>query len=117
MPDEQAISRRDLLIKGSTAVAGVALLPSSLFANFLPLAEGERVIPWSDPTPDPPAPDMNLLNWEQQDSWITPTDQFFRASHYGMPEIAPDTYSLEITGLVKRPRTYTLSELKALPRR
>ena len=117
MPDEQAISRRDMLLKGSTAVAGVALLPSSLFAKFLPLAEGERVIPWSDPPPDPPAPDMNLLNWEQQDSWITPTDKFFRASHYGMPEIDPDTYSLEITGLVKRPRTYTLSELKALPRR
>ena len=43
MPDEQVISSRDLLIKGSTAVAGGVgtLLPSSLFENFLPLAEGE----------------------------------------------------------------------------
>ena len=117
MPDEQAISRREMLIKASAAVAGAALLPSSLFAKLLSLEEGEQVIPWSDPPPAPPDPDMNLLNWEQQDSWITPADKFFRASHYGMPEVDPDTYRLEITGLVKRPRTYTLSELKVLPRR
>ena len=35
MPDEHTISRREMLIKGSAAVAGVALLPSSLLANFL----------------------------------------------------------------------------------
>ena len=117
MPDKLSISRRDLLIRGSAAVVGMALLPSPFFANAFPLEEGEEVIPWSDTLPDPPVSDMNLLNWEQQDSWITPTDQFFGASHYGMPEIDPDSFSLEITGLVKHPRTYTLSELKALPRR
>ena len=58
---------------------------------------------------------MKLLNWEQQDSWLTPTDKFFQTNHYGMPDIDPATYSLEPTGLVKHPRTYTLSELKAFP--
>ncbi len=62
MPDEQAISRREMLIKASAAAAGAALLPSSLFAKLLSLGEGEQVIPWSDPPPAPPDPDMNLLN-------------------------------------------------------
>ena len=99
MPDEQAISRREMLIKGSAAVAGVALLPSSLFANFLSLEEEEQVIPWSDPPPAPPAPDMNLLNWEQQDSWITPADKLFRASHYGMPAIS--TRAIDTAGNIQ----------------
>ena len=54
MPDEQAISRREMLIKASAAVAGATLLPSSLFAKLLSLEEGEQVIPWSDPPPAPP---------------------------------------------------------------
>ncbi len=117
MSEEQTISRRDVLIKGSTTVSGIALLPSSMLANFLNMEEDEKVIPWSDIPPDPAIPGMNLFNWEHLDSWVTPTEKFFQASHYGMPEIDPDTYRLEITGLVKRPRAYTLGELKALPRR
>lgn len=31
------------------------------------------------------------------------------------PEIAPDAYRLEVSGLVERPTTFTLSELQALP--
>ncbi|MEE9161390.1 MAG: sulfite oxidase [Candidatus Neomarinimicrobiota bacterium] len=117
MSDEQTISRRDVLIKGSTTVAGMALIPWSVLAKLYHIKGDEKVIPWSDPPPDPAIPDMNLLNWEHLDSWITPAEKFFRASHYGVPEIDPDTYRLEITGLVKRSRFYTLRELKALPRR
>jgi len=116
MSEKQTISRRDLMIKGSTVATGMAVLPSSLLFKLFHFKENEEVIPWSDQPPDPEMPDMNLLNWEQLDSWITPTEKFFRAVHYGIPEIDLDKYRLEITGLVKRPRSYTLDELKALPR-
>jgi DMSO/TMAO reductase YedYZ molybdopterin-dependent catalytic subunit len=38
-------------------------------------------------------------------------------SHYNKPTLDDKTWRLEITGLVKRPLTLTLSELKARPRR
>ena len=39
------------------------------------------------------------------------------AQHYGIPEFDTDEHKLEITGLVEHPKTLTLDDLKALPRR
>jgi DMSO/TMAO reductase YedYZ molybdopterin-dependent catalytic subunit len=58
----------------------------------------------------------NLQHWEDLASWITPNDRFFSIAHYDRPEIAAQNWSLEIAGLVARPRRFTLAELRARPR-
>jgi DMSO/TMAO reductase YedYZ molybdopterin-dependent catalytic subunit len=57
----------------------------------------------------------NMLDWETLDSWLTPQDQVFSVSHYNEPDVDAGSYRLEITGMVDRPRTLSLDELKSLP--
>jgi DMSO/TMAO reductase YedYZ molybdopterin-dependent catalytic subunit len=113
--DTRKISRRELLLQGSAAFAGLALLNAPLLAQAFPSRPGEEVIPFLD-QPQPPSPDLNLLNWEELDSWITPNAKFFRVAHYNKPVIDEKDWKLEVTGLVKRPLSFTLSHLKARPR-
>jgi DMSO/TMAO reductase YedYZ molybdopterin-dependent catalytic subunit len=56
------------------------------------------------------------LEWEQLDSWVTPNDRFFVVAHYGIPEINADTFRLRVDGMVERPLTLTLDQIKARPR-
>jgi DMSO/TMAO reductase YedYZ molybdopterin-dependent catalytic subunit len=119
-PAQQTIARRTLLARGGSAVAGLALL-DSVFAKAFAGQPGEEVIPWLDQPPlvPPPAADIiqNLQRWEDLGSFITPNDQFYSIAHYGRPAIDAQSWSLEIDGLVRRPRSFTLAELKARPRR
>jgi len=112
------LSRRDLLIQGSTALVGLAWFQGSRQALAFPHWSGEKVIPWLDQPPANPMPQVvgNLLQWEQLDSWLTPNDKFFTVGHYNKPSIAEQDWSLEVAGLVKRPMRFTLQELKARPR-
>jgi DMSO/TMAO reductase YedYZ molybdopterin-dependent catalytic subunit len=50
-------------------------------------------------------------------SWITPNAQTFAVSHYGQPALETDKWSLEIAGLVKRPKTFLLNEIKSRRRK
>ena len=116
--DIRDISRRELLLHGSAAVAGLALAQSPLLVQAFPSRPGEEVIPFLE-QPQPPSADLNVLKWDELDAWITPTAKFFRVAHYHKPlgpVIDEKAWKLEITGLVKRPMTLTLSELKARPR-
>src|SRR5207249_4814106 len=45
-----------------------------------------------------------------------PNDRFFSIAHYGVPAIDEKTWRLDVTGLVAKPLTFTVKELKALPR-
>ncbi len=47
---------------------------------------------------------------------VTPIEDFFAVAHYGYPEVDASSYRLRFTGLVERPLTLTLDELKARPR-
>ena len=119
--DTHRLSRRDLLIRGSAALAGLTLLHSPLQAQAFPSRPGEEVIPWVDQPPPHPRPQVvsNLLQWEELNTWITPNAKFFRIAHYQGPlgpVIDDKQWQLEITGLVKRPLAVTLSQLKARPR-
>ncbi len=49
--------------------------------------------------------------------FITPSDLHYERHHSGVPTIDPDAYTLRIGGLVERPMTLTLSDLKRLPER
>jgi DMSO/TMAO reductase YedYZ molybdopterin-dependent catalytic subunit len=115
------ISRREALSRGSNVLAALAFFDSPLFAWA---QEGERTIPWVDQPPPPPkeiaeqmGTDMNLLDWQSLDSWITPNRKFFRASHYRTPVLNAENWKLEIGGLVDKRRLYSLNEIKALPKK
>ncbi len=46
--DARALSRRELLLAGGAAVAGVALLRLDRLVAAVPLEQGEEVLPWLD---------------------------------------------------------------------
>jgi DMSO/TMAO reductase YedYZ molybdopterin-dependent catalytic subunit len=114
------LRRRDILAYGSAAVAGLAVLRSSL-AHAFPARPGEEVLPWADQPP--PVPDaassvvQNLPKWENLNAWLTPNEQFFSVAHYDRPVIDETSWALEIGGSVTRPLRLTLDDLKARPRR
>ena len=111
------LPRRDFIIKGSAALAALAVFQSR-FAHAFPSQPGETVIAWLDqPAPNPnPAGIQTQLNWEDLDSWVTPNDKFFSISHFDRPVIDANEWKLEIDGLVKKPMKLTLADLKARPR-
>ncbi|MEO5699804.1 MAG: sulfite oxidase [Casimicrobiaceae bacterium] len=113
----QNISRRELLKQASATFTGLALLQASWLVQAFPSRPGEEVVPWMDqPGPNPSGGVVeNLQSWEDLTAFLTPNDKFFRVSHYDKPVIDAETWKLEIGGLVQKPVTLTLAELKARP--
>ena len=113
-----AISRRTLLKHGGVGLAGLSVLRVAGPAHAFPLAQDAIVIPWLDqPEPNPvPEVIVRQLDWEELDSWLTPVDQFFVIKHFDLPELNERDWRLEIGGLVARPMTLTLADLKARER-
>jgi DMSO/TMAO reductase YedYZ molybdopterin-dependent catalytic subunit len=112
--EHQGVSRRTLLKRGGAALAGLTMLrvagPTHAFRQ-----SSEEVIPWLD---QPPANGGNQLVWEALDSRLTPADNFFYVNHYGQPDgLDEATWRVDITGLVARPQSLTLADLKARARR
>jgi DMSO/TMAO reductase YedYZ molybdopterin-dependent catalytic subunit len=121
MMERREIPRRTVLRSGVTAgAAGLTTVTMTGPARAFPGAAGE-VLPWLDqPAPvPPPAQDVvgNQLVWESLDSRITPNAEFFTVKHYDVPRLTATGYRLRIDGLVRRPRTLTLADLHARPRR
>jgi DMSO/TMAO reductase YedYZ molybdopterin-dependent catalytic subunit len=117
--ENQNLSRRTLLKAGGAALAELTVLRVA----GLPQAfgdPGDEVIPWLDQPAANPIPDNvgNLLKWEALDSWLTPTNNFFFVNHYGQPAgLDESTWRVGISGLVARPQSLTLADLKARQRR
>ena len=113
---KQEVSRRALL-KGGVAAAGLGLTPH-LWSQAFAAQPGEVVVPWLDQPAENPVPEVaaNLLEWEELDSWITPNSEFFSVSHFSQPALDANDWRLEVTGLVNRPLTLTLSDIKARAR-
>jgi sulfite oxidase len=67
------------------------------------------------PTPERRIRDAEGLNtacWPiPADDFVTPTERFFTRSHAAFPQIDPATWRLEVTGMVERPRSFSLEEL------
>ena len=112
------LSRRDALLAG--AALGIAALAGRFpeAALAFPGQSGDEVLPWLDQPAPNAAPDVvgTQLVWEQLDSWITPNDQFFTVHHYPVPTIAADGWRLKIDGLVGKPLSLCLADLRARPR-
>ena len=110
-------SRRETL-RVLSALAAAAALPKGVFAGF-PGLQDEEVIPFTDIGEEfatmrgeyPFRIDLRELR-----TFITPNDDFFSVAHYNRPEIDAAGWSLRLDGLVERPATYTLDELRAMPR-
>ena len=108
-------TRREIL-RGSLALAGLSVLGIPEWA--LPaLAQGETVVPFTDlpenvrwETP----PDRRLLDVRTIDGPFTPKDKFATTQHYGHPEVDPATFKLKVSGLVDRPKSISLDELKKM---
>jgi DMSO/TMAO reductase YedYZ molybdopterin-dependent catalytic subunit len=109
-------SRREFIVTSSAAIA--VLTQSGILAHAFPSLAGEEVIPWLDQPPENPVPEVvaNQLQWEKLNSWLTPNEEFFSIAHYDRPVIEAAGWKLEIGGLVERPLSLTLDELKARPR-
>ncbi len=112
------VTRRRLLKQGGAAVAGLSVLRlAGPTAAFQTPVTGE-VIPWLDQPAENPVPEIAVkqLAWEELDSWITPLDQFFVIKHFNEPTLAEENYQLEISGLVTKPMSLTLADIKARDR-
>ena len=48
---------------------------------------------------------------------ITPVEKVFGTSTLGIPDVSADDWSLEISGLIDSPTTYSYTELLASPKR
>jgi len=108
-------TRREIL-KGSLALAGWSVFGMPEWA--LPaLAQGETVVPFTDLPANVnfnPAADRRSLDIRKIDGPFTPKDQFFTTQHYGHPEIDPVSYRLKVTGLVEKPKSLSLDELRKI---
>ena len=112
------LQRREFIVNGSAALAALAVFQSR-FAQAFPSRPGEKVIAWLDqPAANPvPAVIQNQLVWEDMNSFVTPNDKFFSIAHFDRPVIDAKSWKLEIDGLVKKPMSLTLADLKARPRK
>ena len=110
--NSQPLTRRDML-RSSVAFAAFAFAqtPLSVLGFDEPGAE-ETVVPFLDAQPK-----GKMLYWQDLASWITPNDQLYSVSHYGTPEVDPSRWQLEISGLVKKPKTLSLADIKARKRK
>ena len=108
-------TRREIL-KGGLAAAGLGVLG---FPEWVmpALAQGETLVPFTD-LPDninlTPTPDRRIIDIRKISGTLTPRDQFFTTQHYGHPDIDPVAYRLKIAGLVDRPLSFSLAELKQM---
>src|SRR5437016_6213699 len=112
MPER--ITRRESLRRGLAATSLVALAHDWAMPA---LAEGETLVPFTDLPPNinlTPSADRRTLDVRKIDGPFTPKDQFFTTQHYGHPVVDPATFRLKVSGLVERPKAFSLDELRKM---
>ena len=107
--------RRDVLRAG-LALAGLGIV--GIPEWVLPaLAQGETVVPFLD-FPDRvvtnPAADRRIIDIRTISGPFTPKDQGFTTQHYGHPMVDVATYKLRISGLVDKPLSLSLDDLRKM---
>ena len=107
-------TRRDIL-RGSIAVMGLGMM--NLPEWVLPaLAQGETLVPFTDMPANFPGGggETRLYDIRKIDGPFTPADQFYTVQHYGHPVVDPAAFRLKVTGLVNRPASLSLEELRRM---
>ena len=113
MPEH--LTRRTVMRTGIYAAAAAALSQLPLSAFGAVDADGDVIVPFLEPLTVPPG--KHMLHWDELKDWITPSDQLYDVSHYGLATVPAEGYKLEIGGLFEKPKSLTLDEIKALPRK
>ena len=108
-------TRRDLL-KTGLALAGLGIIGIPEWA--LPaLAQGDTLVPFLD-FPErvvtDPAPDRRIIDIRTINGPFTPKDQWFTTQHYGHPKVDAATFALKVSGLVERPLSLSLDDLRRM---
>ena len=125
-PIDFDLTRRELLRRGGLVAVGLAVTPVPGWPATW-FTQEFRVVPFTDVPqnftglrggagPWLPGQQRVAQDLRQLSERITPTEDFFAVAHYGYPEVDAASYRLRITGLVERPFSLTLDELKARPR-
>jgi DMSO/TMAO reductase YedYZ molybdopterin-dependent catalytic subunit len=109
------VTRREIL-KGGLAAAGLSVFGVPEWA--LPaMAQGETLMPFTD-VPDNvqtvTGADRRIIDIRKIDGPFTPKDQFFTTQHYGHPVVDPATFQLKVSGLVERPKSFSLDDLRRM---
>jgi len=118
-------SRREFLRRAGLAAAGVALAPTEAWPARWFRAE-EIVVPFTD-VPETftgrrggqelfPGQNLQAQDLRRLTSRITHVEDYFVVSHYGIAEVDAAQWRLRVGGLVGRPLTFSLEDLKARPR-
>jgi DMSO/TMAO reductase YedYZ molybdopterin-dependent catalytic subunit len=110
----KSMERREVLKFGLMAT-GLLAVPSWAIPA---MAQGETAVPFTDiPARFNPGGDgpVQIYDIRNIDGLFTPANEFFSIGHYGVPEIAPADYRLQVTGLVDNPLELTLDEIRARP--
>lgn len=111
----KALSRRQML-QTAAAATTLAFAETRLRALGAPSSEDGAVhVPFVDA--QPVDPNRRMVKWDELSSWMTPIEDLFSVGHYGTPTVDPSTWRLEINGLVKKPITLSLAQIKALPKK
>lgn len=110
-------TRREVLRGGLAAASlGVLGVPEWVLPA---LAQGATVVPFLDFPENfvaSPAPDRRLYDTRTLESFITPKDQFFTTQHLGHPVLDAATFKLNVGGLVATPKSFSIDELKKMPK-
>ncbi|MGD2167643.1 MAG: molybdopterin-dependent oxidoreductase, partial [Gammaproteobacteria bacterium] len=116
---DSRLGRRQVLESG-IGIAGIAATGSLPFWSQLALAQGEELVPFTDMPEESVADTMpNGVHWldtRSIDSFYTPNDDFYVVHHYNTPELSAAGHELRITGLVQRPATLSLADLRSMPK-
>lgn len=105
-------TRRDFLRSTSAALALLGV-PEALWA----LQSGEELVRLTDYTDDfkieaqASNPFVRCVDHRNLTSWVTANDDFYAFHQTVTPTVDPATFRLRISGLVDRPREFTLDEL------
>lgn len=110
---QRRISRRQLLqASGGVLVAGGLMGSLTLAAQQIDSQPASRTdLVFHTKSPNNAEPELAKL----VQSWLTPTKLFYIRSHAPNPVIDLQNFRLVVKGLVRRPMTLTLDELKQLP--
>jgi len=122
------LSRR-VLLAGTVGAAGALAFADRAGAQGLPAAVPDDPTKVPGPPPAPvglrspfehparltPAPVPAFTPLDQLDGTITPSDLHYVVARGGIPAIDPTQYQLLIHGLVDRPTSFSLADLKRFP--
>ncbi|MFN5153121.1 MAG: molybdopterin-dependent oxidoreductase, partial [Gemmatimonadota bacterium] len=133
---DTSVTRRDLLVGAAGALGGAVLAGLPVSADGQEAAAARPTVP-ADPTklqggvttqvgtrspfetptraPYGETVGNSLTPLQDLTGVITPSDLHFERHHAGIPAIDPERHTLTIHGLVDRPLTFTLDDLKRFP--